>query len=49
MGNCKYCKDLNDEKCDIEVYQIVINGRYYNYDMPIKFCPNCGKELKKSK
>lgn len=47
MNKCKYCKDLNDEKSDMEISQIVINGSYYDYEVPIKFCPNCGKVLKK--
>jgi hypothetical protein len=45
---CKYCKDFNNEKEKIQISQITIKGLYYNYDCPIKFCPNCGIELRQN-
>lgn len=48
MEECLFCKDLNEEKNDIKVTEIYIHGAgHYNYGMPINFCPNYGKILKK--
>jgi phage FluMu protein Com len=44
---CEYCKDLNAEKQDMEVSQIHMLDGWFNYEIPIKYCPNCGKILKK--
>lgn len=47
---CKYCKDFNEEKQDIEVDGIKIRSAgYYNYSVPIIYCPACGKILNKYK
>lgn len=46
VKKCVYCDDFNDETKDIEMSQIRIEGvGFYNYECPIKFCPNCGNEL----
>ena len=47
---CKYCKELNEEKEKIRIEEIYIsNAGYYNYDMPLRHCPVCGKILNKYK
>lgn len=47
---CKYCKDFNKEKEDMEIYKLLIGtGGYYIYECPIKYCPNCGIVLNKYK
>jgi rubrerythrin len=47
---CKYCKDFNEEKNDMEIYEIDIIGvGYFFYDCPIRYCPACGKILDKYK
>jgi hypothetical protein len=47
---CKACKELNEEKNDIDIYGIHISGAgYYNYEMPIIHCPVCGTILDKYK
>lgn len=47
MKHCEYCKDLNEEKEDIEISELFIQHSYYEYYMPIIYCPVCGKKLKK--
>lgn len=42
---CKYCEELNEESCEIRVCEIIIQGSYYFYDIPIHYCPNCGAKL----
>ena len=50
MKKCKYCKDFNEEKEDIQITQLEIGtDGYYNYECPIKYCPNCGMMLRKYK
>jgi len=50
MTECKYCKGLNEEKEDMQIIQLEIGiDGYYNYECPIKCCPNCGKLLEKYK
>lgn len=49
MKKCKYCKDFNEEKHDITIDEIRIQGSYFHYNCPIKFCPSCGTILKKYK
>jgi len=47
---CKYCKDFNEEKEDMQITQLEIGtDGYYNYECPIKYCPNCGTILEKYK
>jgi NADH pyrophosphatase NudC (nudix superfamily) len=46
---CKYCNELNKETEEIEIYELLIAGGYYIWNAPIKYCPNCGKELDKYK
>ena len=48
MDGCKYCKELNEEQCRMFVDGLYINGTgYYNYSIPIIYCPKCGKMLDK--
>ena len=47
---CKYCKDFNEEKEDMQIVKLEIGtDGYYNYECPIKYCPNCGMILEKYK
>ena len=46
---CKYCEELNEESCEIRVHEIIIQGGYYFYDVPIHYCPNCGAKLIKGR
>jgi len=45
---CKYCKDFNEEKEEMNMSQLEISGSYYNYECPINFCPNCGLKIKQN-
>jgi len=47
---CNFCKELNEEKEEIEIDEIYIRcaGHFY-WDCPIRYCPNCGDLLKKYK
>lgn len=47
MKKCKHCKDFNEEKYAITIDEIRIQGSYYHYSCPIKFCPACGSVLNK--
>jgi hypothetical protein len=47
--DCTYCRDLNEEKQTIEVSQVHITDGYYDYNIPIKYCPACGTILKRYK
>lgn len=50
MANCSYCKDFNEEKEEIGITELRLgNDGYYNYECPIKYCPNCGKILNRYK
>lgn len=50
MKKCKFCKELNEEKCDISIEGIYIHPvGHYNYSCDIKYCPNCGTILDKYK
>lgn len=44
---CKYCKDFNEEKSEMQIYEIYVEESYYIYECPIRYCPNCGKILNK--
>lgn len=46
---CPYCKDFNDEKYQINICEVEVQGGYYHYYCPINYCPNCGKILKRFK
>lgn len=52
MPECKYCKDLNEEIetsfSPPEVVQIMMDGAYCNYEIPLVFCPACGERLKEA-
>lgn len=43
---CKYCKELNEEDTIVEIREVEIkpHGCFY-WECPIKYCPNCGKEI----
>lgn len=43
---CIYCKDFNEEKEDIEISEVIVEGLHYQYHCPLKHCPNCGEKLK---
>lgn len=48
--DCTVCKALNEEKEAMSVSEIYIYGAgYYNFSIPIYYCPQCGKPLKKYK
>jgi len=48
--DCKFCKELNEEKQNIRVDEIYINcAGHYNYSIPIICCPVCGTMLDKYK
>jgi len=50
MGECKYCKELNEEPEKIEIEEIYLEqSGHYTYRCPIKHCPNCGTILNKYK
>lgn len=42
---CTYCKDFNEEKYNINICEVEIQGGYYIYHCPINYCPSCGKRL----
>lgn len=43
---CKYCKELNEEKKKIKVFEIEIGYQGYHFwECPINYCPNCGTKL----
>ena len=45
---CKWCKELNEEKEKMTVDTIHLHpSGYYNYYVPIYYCPACGTRLKK--
>ena len=45
---CKWCDELNTETKDMRVDEIYIDtAGYYGYEVPIKYCPNCGTILNK--
>lgn len=48
MEDCIFCKELNEEKSEIEIDTIFIRpAGYFNWHCPIRFCPACGTRLKK--
>lgn len=48
VNDCPVCKALNEEKEAMSVSEIYIYGAgYYNFSIPIYYCPQCGKPLKK--
>jgi Fe-S cluster assembly iron-binding protein IscA len=48
--SCQYCKDLNNEKEKMKFVEIYIQrAGCYDYECPIKYCPNCGKILNRYK
>lgn len=49
MTECEYCKDLNEEKYDVEIHEVYIQGGYYNWGCMIRYCPYCGRKLDKYK
>lgn len=47
---CRFCSDFNEENEDMTIEQIKIGeDGYFNYECPMKYCPNCGKILNKYK
>lgn len=45
---CRVCKALNEVKEAMSVADIYIHGTgYYNFSIPIYYCPQCGKPLRK--
>ena len=47
---CTYCKDLNSEPNEMRTETLYLNpSGYYNYHIPIRYCPYCGKILNKYK
>lgn len=47
---CEYCKELNTEPNRMYTDGLYINcAGYYNYRMPIIYCPYCGKLLNRYK
>lgn len=45
---CMWCDDLNTEPNEMSVSEIRISGAgYFNYGIPIIYCPACGKKLDK--
>jgi len=50
MEECIYCRDLNEEKENIQITGIHISkAGHYNYYCPLKYCPVCGTILNKYK
>lgn len=47
MNECTYCEELNEEKWSMEITELKIQGGYYNWHCKIRYCPHCGKLLKK--
>lgn len=49
MKDCQFCRELNKEKTEIDIKDIFIHGDcgYYKWSCPIRYCPYCGKKLKK--
>lgn len=49
INDCQFCRELDKEKTEIHIKAIYIYGDagYYNWSCPIRYCPYCGKKLKK--
>ena len=46
--DCPVCKDLNEDESAIPLADIYIYGAgSCNFSIPIYYCPQCGKPLKK--
>lgn len=46
-NKCYWCSALNEEEKEIMVSELHIDGGYYNFRIPIFYCPACGTKLKK--
>ena len=44
MKICKYCKELNEERY-VVIEEVYVDGGYFKWPCPIRFCPYCGKPL----
>ena len=42
---CDKCEELREEKSDIMISEVRIDGSYYGWYCPINFCPKCGRPL----
>lgn len=46
MAKCETCEELNEEKNDVIITEIKIDGvGYYNWYRDILYCPTCGKKI----
>lgn len=46
---CEYCTDLGRHKViSAEISHFKAADDIYNFPMPVKYCPNCGRMLKEN-